>query len=160
MLYCITGFINYISNQIGENKMSFTTLMYHEIRESHMLHPDQSSPIKVRQNYKDNLPSPLFVSLENFQEQMDYLYGNGYLTLTLAQVMAYYQNGAKLPEKSVLLTFDDCYQSIARYAYPILRKYHFKATAFVVTGWLNTSSQPFDPEPVCMPHRRRAGSNG
>jgi peptidoglycan/xylan/chitin deacetylase (PgdA/CDA1 family) len=116
-----------------------------------MLHPEQSSPIKVRQNYKDNLPSPLFVSLENFQDQMDYLYENGYLTLTLAQIMDHYQQGAELPEKSVLLTFDDCYQSIARYAYPLLKKYHFKATAFVVTGWLNTSSEPYDPEQsVCL----------
>ncbi len=126
--------------------MSFTTLMYHEIRELSMLHPDQSSPIKVRQNYEDNLPSPLFVSLENFREQMEYLYENGYQTLTLAQVINFYHSGTELPEKSVLLTFDDCYQSINRYVYPLLKKYQFSATAFVVTGWLNTIREPFDPE--------------
>jgi peptidoglycan/xylan/chitin deacetylase (PgdA/CDA1 family) len=125
--------------------------MYHEIRELSMLHPDQSSPIKVRQNYEDNLPSPLFVSLENFQKQMDYLYENGYQTLTLAQIIGYYHNGVDLPEKSVLLTFDDCYQSIARYVYPFLKKYHFNATAFVVTGWLNISSETFKPDrSVCL----------
>jgi peptidoglycan/xylan/chitin deacetylase (PgdA/CDA1 family) len=130
--------------------MSFTTLMYHEIRESGMLHPGQSSPIKVRQGYEDQLPSPLFVTLENFSEQMKYLYDNQYHTLTLAEVIDYY-SGAELPENSVLLTFDDCYQSIARYAYPILKKYQFHATAFVVTGWLNVSREPFDAEhSVCM----------
>ena len=131
--------------------MSFSTLMYHEIRELNMLHPEQSSPIKVKQEYKDNLPSPLFVSLENFGDQMTYLYENHYHTLSLSQVIDYYSKGTELPEKSVLLTFDDCYQSIARYAYPILKRYHFKATAFVVTGWLNTVSQPFDPEQsICL----------
>jgi peptidoglycan/xylan/chitin deacetylase (PgdA/CDA1 family) len=116
-----------------------------------MLHPDQSSPIKVRQNYEDNLPSPLFVSLENFQYQMDYLYENGYQTLTLDQITGYYHDGFELPEKSILLTFDDCYQSIARYVYPLLKKYHFNATAFVVTGWLNTNTEPFDPDQsVCL----------
>ncbi len=131
--------------------MSFTTLLYHEIREASMLHPDLSSPIRVRQNYEDNLPSPLFVSLEDFKEQMAYLYDNGYCTLTLTQIIDFYYSGTPLPEKSVLLTFDDCYQSIARYAYPILKEYHFKATAFVVTGWLNDNREPFDPNrSVCL----------
>jgi peptidoglycan/xylan/chitin deacetylase (PgdA/CDA1 family) len=116
-----------------------------------MLHPDQPSPIKVRQNYEDNLPSPLFVSLENFSEQMAYLSDHQYHTLSLSQIIDYYTKGTELPEKSVLLTFDDCYQSIARYAYPLLKKYHFHATAFVVTGWLNSSSEPFAPEQsVCL----------
>lgn len=131
--------------------MSFATLMYHEIRERSMLHPELPSPIKVRQDYEDKLPSPLFVSLENFEEQMAYLFENRYHTLTLAQVKDYYYHGIALPERSVLLTFDDCYQSIKRYAYPILQKYHFHAVAFVVTGWLNTSREPFQPnQSVCL----------
>ncbi len=131
--------------------MPFTTLMYHEIRELSMLQPERPSPIKVRQDYEDKLPAPLFVTLENFKLQMDYLYEYKYHTLSLDQVIDYYTKGTPLPEKSVLLTFDDCYQSIAHYAYPILKKYHFRATAFVVTGWLNQSSEPFDPEQsVCL----------
>ncbi len=131
--------------------MSFTTLMYHEIRELSMLQPERPSPIKVRQNYEDKLPAPLFVTLENFKLQMDYLYENKYHTLSLEQVIDYYTKGTPLPEKSVLLTFDDCYQSIVHYAYPILKKYQFKATAFVVTGWLNQTSEPFDPKrSVCL----------
>lgn len=131
--------------------MSFTTLMYHEIREQSMLHPEQASPIEVRQDYEDNLPYPLFVTLENFKTQMEYLYENKYHTLTLEEVIQYYYHDEELPEKSVLLTFDDCYQSIARYAYPILKQYQFHAVAFVVTGWLNAKSKPFDPEKsVCL----------
>lgn len=36
--------------------MSFTTLMYHEIRESLTFSPGQPSCMDVRQNYEDNLP--------------------------------------------------------------------------------------------------------
>lgn len=138
--------------------MSFAVLMYHEIRESRMLHPERPSPIDVRQDYEDKLPPPLFVSLENFLAQMAYLYENQYHTLTLSEVINYYYNGAALPEKSILLTFDDCYQSIGLYAYPVLKKYGFHAVAFVVTGWLNTERKPFDPEKsVCLTEEELGG---
>jgi len=131
--------------------MSFPVLLYHEIRESAMHHPGQASPIEVRQNYQDQLPAPLFVTLEQFAEQMEYLAANNYHTLTLAEIKAYYYENAALPEKSVLLTFDDCYQSIGLYAYPILKKLRFHAVAFVVTGWLNAKIKPFTPDrSVCM----------
>lgn len=131
--------------------MSFPVLLYHEIRESAMHHPGQTSPIEVRQDYKDQLPAPLFVTLEQFAEQMEYLAANNYHTLTLAEIKAYYYDNAVLPEKSVLLTFDDCYQSIGLYAYPILKKHRFHAVTFVVTGWLNAQQKPFTPDrSVCM----------
>jgi peptidoglycan/xylan/chitin deacetylase (PgdA/CDA1 family) len=131
--------------------MSFAVLMYHEIRESRMLRAEQPSPIEVRQDYEDLLPAPLFVTLENFCEQMEYLYENGYRTLTLAEVINYYYRGTEMSEKSVLLTFDDCFQSIRQYAYPVLKKYGFHAAAFVVTGWLNTERKPFNPDKsVCL----------
>jgi hypothetical protein len=140
--------------------MSFATLVYHEIRESKMFHPNQASPIKVRQNYEDNLPSLLFVTLENFTMQMEYLYENHYHTLTLDEIRNYYYNQASLPEKSVLLTFDDCYQSIAHYAYPILKKYGFHGVSFVVTGWLNIQTTPFQPEKsVCLTQKELAQMN-
>ncbi|VDN46807.1 Chitin deacetylase [Petrocella atlantisensis] len=131
--------------------MSFTTLLYHEIRERLSLRPDAPSPIKVKQNYSDLLPSMLFVTLENFEAQMLYLYEQNYHTLTLPEVMAYYYNDAEIPEKSVLITFDDCYQSLWYYAYPVLKKYNFNAVAFVVTGWLNDEPEPFNQDKsICL----------
>ena len=131
--------------------MSFAVLLYHEIRESGMLRRGETSPIEVRQDYDDNLPGPLFMTLESFKEQMTYLAENSFHTLTLAEIMAYYYDQMPLPEKSILLTFDDCYQSMARYAYPLLKKHGFHAVSFVVTGWLNTVSKPFDPDhSVCL----------
>lgn len=131
--------------------MSFMTLVYHEIREEGMFCPDIPHPIHVKQNYKDYLPTPLFVTLEHFTEQMEYLFENGYHTLTLEEVRNYYYKQSPIPEKSVLLTFDDCYQSIARYAYPLLKKYGFCGTVFVVSGWLSEQTSDFQSEQsVCL----------
>jgi peptidoglycan/xylan/chitin deacetylase (PgdA/CDA1 family) len=125
--------------------------MYHEIRENAFFDPKHPSSIDVKQGYVDILPAPLFVTLEHFEDQMAYLRNNNYYTLTLEEVKDYYYHNRELPEKSVLLTFDDCYQSIKKYAYPILRKYQFHAVAFVVTNWLHELPRIFNPEKsVCM----------
>jgi peptidoglycan/xylan/chitin deacetylase (PgdA/CDA1 family) len=125
--------------------------MYHEIREAAAFHPEHPSHIDVKQGYEDVLPPFLFVTLEHFEEQMAYLYDNGFHTLSLSEVKDFYYHGKKLPDNSVLLTFDDCYQSILKYAYPLLKKYSFHAVAFVVTGWLHDAPKEFQPDKsVCM----------
>ena len=131
--------------------MSFITLMYHEIREGTFIDSLNPSPIVVKQPYTDLLPPPLFVGLESFQSQMQWLRQENYHTLTLDEASAHILEGTAIPEKSVLITFDDCYQSMKKYAYPILQAYHFRATAFVVGGWLSETAQAFNPDAsVCM----------
>lgn len=125
--------------------MTFATLMYHELREASGFDPERPSPIDVKQNYADVLPAPLFVTVERFAGQMAFLHEQGYHTLTLQEVRRYYEDGQPLPERSVLLTFDDCFQSVKAYAWPILKQYGFRATAFAVTGWLHDEPRPFDP---------------
>lgn len=125
--------------------MSFITLLYHEIREGSSFDPKHPSHIEVKQSYEDILPPVLFATLEQFEEQMAYLKKNAYHIITLNDVKNFYVNGVRLPEKAVLLTFDDCYQSMKKYAYPLLKKYAFPATAFVVTGWLNDTPKEFNP---------------
>lgn len=130
--------------------MAFSVLMYHEIRKGEDFQASEQHPIDVKQEYNDFLPSPLFITLEKFEQQMEYLFNNDFHALTLDEVKAYYE-GNSLPERSVLLTFDDCFQSIKEFAYPILKKYQFHATAFVVTGWLHDSKSKFKKEKsVCL----------
>jgi peptidoglycan/xylan/chitin deacetylase (PgdA/CDA1 family) len=136
---------------LKEANMPFSTLMYHEIRELSDFNPAHPSHIDVNQNYKDILPPVLFVTLDKFKEQMSYLYNNNYHTLTLEEVRRFYYDHIPLPEKSILLTFDDCYQSIKQYAYPILKEYGFHAVAFVVTNWLHKEAKEFTPDrSVCL----------
>lgn len=86
------------------------------------------------------------LSVESFEKQMDYLYENGYYTATLDELQKYIEGEIMLPEKTVVITFDDGYYSNIIYAYPIMKKYNFRGTIFLVG---NTHSQPqkeFHPE--------------
>lgn len=82
----------------------------------------------------DNLNHSLSISPQEFQEQMQYLHENGYHTITPDQLVTYLQSGSALPEKPIMLTFDDGYLDNYTNAYPIMKKYGFTATIFVVTN--------------------------
>ena len=77
--------------------------------------------------------------------EFDYLCGVlkalGYKTITLLEMLAYLDSGKKLPEKPVILTSDDGYYSIYAYAFPILKKYNFRMTVFLVTGLVGNSNK-------------------
>ncbi|NLU51771.1 MAG: polysaccharide deacetylase family protein [Clostridiaceae bacterium] len=129
----------------------FYTLMYHEIVEREGYDRKRYKGIKVKQNYHDVLPEGLFCLKDEFEKQMAYLFENGYTTLTIQQVIDFYYNDKPIPEKSVLLTFDDAYKSVLLNVYPILKKYNFHAVCFVVLGWLLDEAQEYTKEySVCM----------
>lgn len=71
---------------------------------------------------------------ETFERQMRYLKEHDYHTVDLGAVLDYYQKGAALPEKPIVITIDDGYQGNYYYAYPALKKYGFTATIFVVSN--------------------------
>jgi peptidoglycan/xylan/chitin deacetylase (PgdA/CDA1 family) len=129
----------------------FHVLMYHELIKKEDFDYANYKGIKVQQDYQDILPPVLFAHLEAFESQMKYLYEEGYVTLTLRDVIDFYYHNKALPEKSVLLTFDDLYKSILLYAYPILKKYNFHAVGFVVKDWLFEEVQSYSTtQSVCL----------
>jgi len=75
--------------------------------------------------------------------EFDYLCGTlkalGFKTITFMDLLNYLDKGKKLPEKPVILTSDDGYQNVYTYAFPILQKYGFKMTVFLVTGLVGNS---------------------
>lgn len=86
----------------------------------------------------------LVVSAENFQAQMTYLKDNGYQTVSLSKLECYIAGEELLPEKSVVITFDDGYLSNYHYAYPILKKNGFTGTIFLLTSYIEEKKQSFD----------------
>ena len=69
---------------------------------------------------------------------MAYLKLFGYKVLSLEEALAALYSNARLGGKrhAVVLTFDDGYQNFADYALPVLKKYGYPATVFLVTGLL------------------------
>ncbi len=62
-----------------------------------------------------------------FEEDLQYLCDNGYHTIFASELISHFEKGTPLPEKPVLLTFDDGYYNNYTLAYPLLKKYHCKA---------------------------------
>jgi peptidoglycan/xylan/chitin deacetylase (PgdA/CDA1 family) len=73
------------------------------------------------------------VSIQRFQHHMRYLYDQGYHSLSLKEVLQSSRNERAHRIKGVAITFDDGYESFYTLAFPILKRFGFKATVFVVT---------------------------
>ena len=78
----------------------------------------------------------LSVPLADFEQHMKWLQEYGYTSITPEELYEFIVNGSELPEKPVLITFDDGYKDNYTNAYPIMKKYGFTGTIFVVTGFL------------------------
>lgn len=105
-----------------------------------MLQDNGNGPKILVLNYHkiDNMNISLSVLPKDFDAQMAYLKENGYHTISPQELYASLAEDAELPEKPVLITFDDGYADNYIYAYPILQKYGFKGTIFVITSFMGT----------------------
>ncbi len=77
---------------------------------------------------------------------MTYLKQAGYDTISLYQLEAYLKNQINLPGKAIVLTFDDGLKSVYRYAYPVLKDYGFRATAFIISSRIKRHPQKWNPD--------------
>lgn len=95
----------------------------------------------VRDDVRGYLDADQFaVSTETLVSHLDWLRTSGYQFVTLDQVIAAQSGGMPLPERSVLLSFDDGYASVYTRVFPILRLYEAPALVAVVTSWLETAA--------------------
>ena len=79
----------------------------------------------------------LTVTVKDFDDQMRYLSENNYNVITPKEMLDAFKNNAKLPDKTVIITFDDGYKDNYENAYPILKKYNLKGTIFVITDYVS-----------------------
>jgi biofilm PGA synthesis lipoprotein PgaB len=77
-----------------------------------------------------------------FVAQMDYLEANGYRPISLSLLNRVTQGKAVLPNKAVLLTFDDGLKSYAKFVVPVLKIYNYPSVLSVVTGWQDGNNIP------------------
>jgi peptidoglycan/xylan/chitin deacetylase (PgdA/CDA1 family) len=92
-----------------------------------------------------NDPNPglragLTVSPEAFTQQMDYLAANGYHPIDMTTLRGYFAGGT-LPAKPVVVTLDDGTADLYTQAYPVLQAHHFKAVAYIISGFINASGR-------------------
>lgn len=103
-----------------ERSFIIPVLMYHYI----------STPPEEADIYRVNLS----VTPDTFAAQMEWLSVNGYTTITFYELIYALSIGwPPLPEKPVILTFDDGYVDNYENAYPILKKHGLKGVFFILT---------------------------
>ena len=89
-------------------------------------------PILMYHHLSEDVTNSEMVSPAQFEAQIRALSEAGYTGVSFDELQAYVLRGAPLPEKPVVITFDDGYESNYTLAYPILQKYGMKATIFAI----------------------------
>jgi peptidoglycan/xylan/chitin deacetylase (PgdA/CDA1 family) len=84
----------------------------------------------------DRYRRDLSVLPTDLDAQMVWLYENGYTTITLQDLLYHLTLGWPLPEKPIILTFDDGYKDAYENALPILQKYGFVGTFFIISDYI------------------------
>ncbi|MBR4857632.1 MAG: polysaccharide deacetylase family protein [Clostridia bacterium] len=117
-LFCVLSFVgaglntvSVLSVQGGER---LPVVMYHQLT------TDKSKAGKY------------VLTVEQFEKDLIYLKENGYSSVTLNQLFDYSQGKRSIPEKPVMITFDDGCETVYAYALPLLKKYGFTAICFII----------------------------
>jgi len=76
----------------------------------------------------------LYVTPEQFEEQMAYLVKNNYKTIGSLELYNLLKKGGNPSQKTVMLTFDDGTYGQYEYAFPILKKYGLTATFYIISN--------------------------
>jgi len=82
--------------------------------------------------------SRLSVSPESFARQLRFLSEHQYRVMPLSEYAELLRSGRKHPKRTVVMTFDDGYADNYTAAFPLLKKYEFPGTVFVVVDWIGS----------------------
>lgn len=82
---------------------------------------------------------------EHFEQQMNYLYEHKYKTISMQEYKNWRKINKKYSSKTVVITFDDGDLGIYYEILPILKKYNFKATCFVIGEHVQEKAPQYDP---------------
>lgn len=100
-------------------KISVPVLCYHNILE------------------KEGKSNQLFISQAQLAKHLKILHDSGYTSVTPDDLYNHYLRGTVLPDRPVMISFDDSRSSQYHLAAPLLEQYHFRAVFFVMTVTLN-----------------------
>lgn len=96
----------------------------------------------------DKYRSRYYVSVPDFQAQMQALYDGGYTAVTISQLLDALIEGAELPEKPIVITFDDGHMSVYENAFPIMESFGFPGVFYIVANRINNSDGFVDIEKI------------
>ncbi|MGB4101303.1 MAG: poly-beta-1,6-N-acetyl-D-glucosamine N-deacetylase PgaB [Alphaproteobacteria bacterium] len=98
---------------------TFLGLCYHDVEDAD---PDQTY---------------VGVTTAKLVEQFAWFRDNGFIPVSVDDILMARAGGKPLPEKAILLTFDDGYVSFYTRVYPLLKSYNYPAVLAVVDSWID-----------------------
>ena len=100
------------------------------------------------------------MTVSALRRDLDFLRDNGYTTVLPRELAAgQLDDGSPLPQKAVLLTFDDGYESNYTLAFPILREYGAKAAISLITSRIDERADGFLTWDECREHHTHRTRN-
>jgi len=132
-----------------QNQYVVPILMYHSISSAD-IKPlmVMGDPFKIKLRLNN-------VSPGSFEKQMGFLSKSGYKVISLDEYVQGNKAKKKFSHKTVVITFDDGYVDNYTNAFPILKKYHFPATIFLISDYVGKNSALLNWEQV-----KEMSSNG
>lgn len=86
----------------------------------------------------DTIRQSLNITPYTFEKQLQTFVDAGYTFFTAKDIGELFDGKQHiLPQKSVVITFDDGYRDFYTDVYPLLQKYHAKATVYVIAGFVD-----------------------
>ena len=145
-LYAITRLLSsHRSTVVKDDNTGQYSREYPFIEENHYLKEMQASAemsdadeiqlpiIMYHAILEDNkLSSKYIVSPDLLEKDLAYIRKKGYTPVFMKEVIAFAEGKGKLPERPIVITFDDGYYNNYYYVYPLLQKYNMKAVISVV----------------------------
>lgn len=113
----------------NKSKKEIPILMYH-------------SMLKSKQYIGQYVVSP-----EEFESDINYLEENGYTTILMKDLIDSVENKSQLPEKPIIITFDDGYYNNYYYAYKIAKEHNIKMVISIIVNQTDLYSESHDENP-------------
>ena len=100
---------------------------------------DIGVPVLYYHSVDQNADNEVTITPEMLEKQLKYINDNKFTTITIRELYDYLKNNKPIPEKSIVITFDDGYMNSYTEAFPILKDLNMKATIFCVGNSLDGS---------------------
>ncbi|WP_286270910.1 polysaccharide deacetylase family protein [Thalassotalea hakodatensis] len=119
---------------------SFTSMLLGLLATCLFTYSTNASVILQYHHVSDDTPKSTSISPQQFAKHMQYLADNDFTVLPLNEVVDAIKQQQPLPNKSVVITFDDAYLNILENAKPILDQHQFPFTIFINPGIVDKGS--------------------
>ena len=111
--------------------ISLAIIIYSIYRYHFLIPAPKGLQILLYHKISDTNKNKLTVNVSDLERHFDYLKKNGYNSLTFSELSLLIKKKSKIPEKSIIITFDDGYENNLIFAAPLLKKFGLKAAVFL-----------------------------